>query len=152
MHRQKGFTLIELLVVLMIVAIIATIALPNFSRIIESNRITTVSNDLVGLLSYSRAEAIRRGANITIGGDLVNGLDVQSNGNSLRQLDMPGGTINIAIVAGSSDSLVFSNRGMLQTAGLARTYRVCGSAGSQAVDVVVTAGGQVRSTGGPACP
>lgn len=152
MQRQKGFTLIELLVVLMIVAIIATIALPNFSRIIENNRITTVSNDLVGLLSYSRAEAIRRGANVTIGGDLVNGLNVLSNGNSLRELDMPGGSISITITAGSTDTLIFSNRGMVQTAGLARTYRVCGSAGSQGVDIVVTAGGQVRSSQGPTCP
>lgn len=66
MNKQSGFTLIELMVTLSILAILLGIGVPSFRSMIEGNRITTVANDLVGALQFSRSEAVKRGTAITL--------------------------------------------------------------------------------------
>lgn len=61
-----GVTLIELLVAILIVAILATIGIPNFQQTIRNNRVTSQSNELVALLSYAKSEAIRRSEDVTV--------------------------------------------------------------------------------------
>jgi len=66
MTRNRGFTLIELMVTLLVAAILAGIAVPNFSRLVESNRVTSATNELVASLSGARSEAVRRGRDVAI--------------------------------------------------------------------------------------
>jgi type IV fimbrial biogenesis protein FimT len=65
-HHGDGFSLIELMVVLAIAAIILVIAVPNFTTLLDRQRLTTVANDLYGSVSYTRAEAIRRGSQVDL--------------------------------------------------------------------------------------
>ena len=44
---NKGFTLIELLITLVIAAILVTIAVPNFSGLVQNNRLITQTNSLI---------------------------------------------------------------------------------------------------------
>ncbi len=56
---SKGFTLIELMVTVGVVAILAAIAYPSFQGTLRSNRVVSATNEVAGLMSLARSEAIR---------------------------------------------------------------------------------------------
>lgn len=60
-HRTKGFTLIELLVALAVFVILITMAVPAFTRSVQSSKADTEVGDLQRALNYARLEAINRG-------------------------------------------------------------------------------------------
>lgn len=60
--RARGFTLVELMITLTVATILLVIAVPSFSYIINSNRLTTTANALIGSLNTARMAAIQRNA------------------------------------------------------------------------------------------
>lgn len=58
-RRQSGFTVIELMVTLAVAAILLTVAVPSFEAVINSNRLSAASNELMAALQTARMEAIR---------------------------------------------------------------------------------------------
>jgi type IV fimbrial biogenesis protein FimU len=60
-HRTKGFTLIELLVTLAVFLILVTLAVPAFTRSVQTTRADTEVGDLQRGLNFARLEAIDRG-------------------------------------------------------------------------------------------
>lgn len=64
-HAQ-GFTAIELMVTLAILAVLATLAGPSFTPIIERWRVRQVAEELQSTLHFARSEAIKRGGNVTL--------------------------------------------------------------------------------------
>jgi len=63
---QDGVTLLELMTVIAIVAILATIAVPNFQVQLKNNRVASLNNELVALLTFARSEAVRRSVPVTV--------------------------------------------------------------------------------------
>ncbi|MGG7674417.1 GspH/FimT family pseudopilin [Pseudomonas sp. WC2] len=64
--RTKGFTLIELLIALAIFVILITLAVPSFTRSIQSSRADTEMGDLRRAINYVRLEAIDRGTTLRL--------------------------------------------------------------------------------------
>ncbi len=65
LSRLRGFTLVELMVVLAIAAILALIAAPAFTEIINLTRRRAYANQLYEDLAFARNEAIKRGVPVT---------------------------------------------------------------------------------------
>lgn len=66
LKHSVGFTLMELMVTITIAAILLGVAIPSFTSIIASNRLTTYANEWVTALNLARSEAIKRGVQVTI--------------------------------------------------------------------------------------
>ena len=66
MRQVHGFTLIELMVVMGITAILATLAAPSFTRLLQSNTISSNVNLFLADMRFARSEAIRLGGAVVI--------------------------------------------------------------------------------------
>jgi type IV fimbrial biogenesis protein FimT len=64
--KNLGFTIIELMVAISIAAILLSVAIPSFSSVIRSTRLTTYANELVASLNLARSEAVKRGVQISV--------------------------------------------------------------------------------------
>ena len=65
-RHVAGFTAIELMVVVSIVAILAALAGPSFTLLIENWRVRESAEQLQSTLHYARSEAIKRGGRVVI--------------------------------------------------------------------------------------
>ena len=63
---NRGFTLIELLVAMSVLAILVTVAIPAYSNMLTSHRLTTQANDFLGALHFARSEAIKRNGRVVV--------------------------------------------------------------------------------------
>ena len=65
-NAVRGFTLIELLIVLAIASILAGTALPSFSGLIRSVRLSSATNNLFSSILLARSEAAKRRARVAL--------------------------------------------------------------------------------------
>jgi type IV fimbrial biogenesis protein FimT len=61
-----GFTLLELLTAVAVLGILLGIGVPAFRETMASNRLTSMTNELVTALSVARSEARKRGIPVTV--------------------------------------------------------------------------------------
>jgi type IV fimbrial biogenesis protein FimT len=66
MRKQSGYSLVELLVTLSMMALLLAMAAPSFAGFFRTNRLATASNELIVGLQIARAEAARRGRDVSI--------------------------------------------------------------------------------------
>jgi len=116
--NQRGFTLLELVIALVIVAVMVLMALPSFRETGVRNNVSSINNNLLHAFNVARAEAVRRGVNVTItanGGVWNSGWVVASTGASaatlLSQDAIPPGGYSVcgATTGGGSNSVITFN-------------------------------------------
>lgn len=62
----RGVTLVELMVGLAVLAVLALVALPNFSDFFERNRVRGAAAEVVALIDNARAEAVKNDLDVNI--------------------------------------------------------------------------------------
>lgn len=65
-QRIAGFTLVELMITIAVLAVILAIATPSFTTVINNNRLTAQTNDLVAALQMARSEALKRNSSVAV--------------------------------------------------------------------------------------
>jgi len=63
---QEGFTLVELIVTIAVMAIIAMMAAPSMSNLLESKRLDTNQRDLISTLSEAKSQAVLSRQNVSV--------------------------------------------------------------------------------------
>lgn len=92
MTRSKGFTLIELMVVIALLGIAATIAVPNFTQLINNNRSQSLTNELLALAQFARSTAVQQRRPISLcneTGRWTVKQACQESSEVLRSVDLP---------------------------------------------------------------
>ena len=84
-RKQGGFTLVELMITLIIIVILSTAALPFYKAFITTQRIKSASFDMMAMFIFTRNEAMKRNANVTLNGGPGGFTITLQNGTVLRQ-------------------------------------------------------------------
>lgn len=119
LKKTAGFTLIELIITMVILAILATVAIPGFGNLIEGNRLVSGTNLMASSIKFARTEAIKRGGSVTFSTDagLATGWCVHIGdatgdcaNDQIRGFESPG---SLTFNPSGSFDLVFDRRGFL---------------------------------------
>ncbi|MDM1310845.1 prepilin-type N-terminal cleavage/methylation domain-containing protein [Acinetobacter indicus] len=67
MRKSQGFTLIELMVTIAVLAIVAMMAAPSFTDMLQKRKLESEVKDLIHILSQARSQAVLLKTNIVVG-------------------------------------------------------------------------------------
>jgi prepilin-type N-terminal cleavage/methylation domain-containing protein len=69
MRLQSGFTLIELMITVAVISAMSALAVPNFLRLIENQKLSGAVTDLMVVFQHARLRAAKEFANVVINFD-----------------------------------------------------------------------------------
>jgi type IV fimbrial biogenesis protein FimT len=143
----RGFTLLELMVAIAVLAILATVGVPSFNELIQNNRVTTQTNELVSALNFARTEAIKRGRNVeVVVTQAAPGwrarVAVDATDEALRVVDRQGSRVGVA----ADVTIVFGPTGVPNTGVTVAMEPGANCTGQKRREIVVGASGQISTT------
>lgn len=162
--KANGVTLIEMLVAMAILVITTTFVIPNFQRMIFSNRVAAASNELSSVLKFGQMEAIRTRSRVVAcasqDGSTCSGtnwnqgiifIDSDRNGSRggsekiLRSVNTVGSDVSIS--QNKSGTISFNGVGLIQTSGDASSpfeITVCSKKGNGKQSVLTLNGAGIQ--------
>lgn len=66
MANKRGYTLIELMITVALIAIVLTLAVPEFRTLLQNNRSITTASNLKASMQHARSEALKRGTFVSL--------------------------------------------------------------------------------------
>ncbi|MFI8144450.1 GspH/FimT family pseudopilin [Acinetobacter sp. ABJ_C5_2] len=136
---QEGFTLIELMVTIVMMAIIATMAVPMFGDMLNNQNLNRSTEDLVSSINQARMKAVveRRQVKVQLNSTYIADSDNQINW-------MPSGKAQLK--TGSDTSIIFSMSGLVKDATGDTTFEICNTAfGNKSKIISVSRMGSIQS-------
>lgn len=156
-HGTSGFTLIELMIGIAILAVLISVALPEFSTWIQNTKIRTAAESVQTGLQLARAEAVRRNTNVQFAFTTGSGwsISVASTGEVVQsRAEEEGNTAGITVTRspGTATRVTFNSLGRVTTnadASAALTQVVIdtpslAAAKSRELRLNITTGGSIR--------
>ena len=64
--KQDGFSLMELMITLGVAGVLLAVAFPNFTQMIQGQRLKTQTNDTLAAIIYAKSEALKRRSTVTV--------------------------------------------------------------------------------------
>jgi len=166
-RRTAGFTLIELMVTVAIVAILAAVAVPAMTGLINHVRISGLTGELVSAVQLARSEAVRRNARVTLcpsddGATCANSeawagwiIEARDNTSGADQIVLAETAPANTEVSGPAGGIVFRPSGLLVTQSrLTVCVPTTNPAANQRVVTIALSGSPIteRADGGGQCP
>ncbi|MEX1670383.1 GspH/FimT family pseudopilin [Zhongshania guokunii] len=159
-HKKSvfGYTLIELMVTVAVVAVLATVAIPNFSSFISKSRERADVQSMLKALVAARSEAVVRARPVTLtanAGDWAKGwrswVDINDNGSydageAFKETSAikTSAVITAKIGTTAVTSVTFDNQGFIKDSkAVVLSYRSSPEKCSHDRDINITASGQV---------
>jgi prepilin-type N-terminal cleavage/methylation domain-containing protein len=156
MRAQSGFTLLEVLVVISIMAILCTLASPNFLGWTSGERLKSAAGDIQAAVQLARLTAVKENAIVIIEFDpaaksyimFVDNGSGANAGNGVKDLDEP--TVRHGAFPGNieletsfaGNKLSFDGRGFTNASGKGITVKD-GSDRERVVEVTVTGSSRI---------
>jgi type IV fimbrial biogenesis protein FimT len=119
---HAGFTLVELMLTVAILGILLGIALPNFTEMIQNQKIRSATSDLFGALIYARSEAVKRNSSVNVVSsdtEWQSGWTVETAGGTVLKRQDPYAPLTISGPAGGSITFGSNGRPSAASAGAA---------------------------------
>jgi type IV fimbrial biogenesis protein FimT len=125
--KNSGFTLMELMIVIAIIAIMSSIAIPNFIGWLPERRLDAGAQDILQALQKSRSKAIMTNRNVIVTFDAGDNSfiafvdedasdDLSAGDLTIVNRNMPAGIVFNALGFGAT--VTFNNRGIPTTSGV----------------------------------
>ena len=113
MPKNSGFTLTELMVTIAVIAILASLAVPNFIGWLPNYKLRSGAEDIQSTLQLARITAIKRNATATVSFDIANETYRASvEGQTFRSGKMPAGINIFSATFGGGTFVQFDSQGI----------------------------------------
>jgi type IV fimbrial biogenesis protein FimT len=112
MRKDSGFTMTELMVTIGVVAILASLAIPNFIAWLPNYRLQSGAEEIQSTLQLARFTAIKENASATVSFDIANeSYRASIGGKTFRGGRMPAGIDINSAAFGGGTFVQFNNQG-----------------------------------------